>query len=278
MWKHPEINTRQKEFFLEKGYLHIADAIPKSLLEKWQNQLTVLDHSSFNLSDPFVASSLCFLDPLEKSTISRINNLLGHYPNDVLELMSLPIIMKIAEAICGQDAIPMQCDALFKTRHPNSLVLWHQDAIFPRRNPYINIGIYLDDANHEDGCLRLMPGTQHQKQDIKSMNHKEANIIEVPAKAGDIIIHDLMTVHCSQLKKQAGNRRTIYQEWWSASAALEQGHLSNNWIEQLKKWKELLVHRAKGDMKQEMAQLHETEVIKQILELRESPMPSNYGY
>lgn len=272
------IDSRQKQFFLEQGYLHISNAIPQPLINKWKELLNAPGLGSFDFSDPFVANNICFLDAGKNDTISRINSLLGYYQEEVLELMSFPSILKIAEAICGTDSIPMQCDALFKHPHPFSEVAWHQDAIFPRQTPYINIGIYLDDANPGDGCIRLIPGTQNQEQNINSISQRGADIIDIPAKEGDIIIHDLMTVHSSSLKVQPGVRRTIYLEWWSASAALNHGYLSENWIEQLKNWKSILLQRSALEMETTTDLLPEKEVIEQLLTRRESPAPANYGY
>lgn len=277
------LNEKQKHFFQENGYLHVPNAIPDALLNKWQSLLNDLGRNSFDLSDPFVAMNLVFLETDNPQSIARINNLLGHYREEVLELLAHATILNISESLCGKDAIPMQCDALFKHVHSSSNVLWHQDAIYSRAVPYLNIGLYLDDANRDDGCLKLIPGTQYQRQDIKTITkYQSKDIIEIPVNAGDIIVHDLMTIHSSPPKKTAGTRRTIYMEWWSESAMAAHGTFSQRWIGLLKNWKDLLMIRSdRQDQNSEDSyriSRSESELIEQILMLREQPIPANYGF
>ncbi|MDW3193682.1 MAG: phytanoyl-CoA dioxygenase family protein [Cytophagales bacterium] len=277
------LSAEQKQFFLKNGYLHLPKAIPDQLVNKWQSLLKDHNRDSFDLSDPFIARNISFLEMDNPRFIARINNLMGHYPEEVLELLAHEAILNIAESLCGNDAIPMQCDVLFKHAHSSSNVLWHQDAIYPRIAPYLNIGFYLDDANHEDGCLKLIPGSQSQRQNIKSISrNQEKFIIEIPANAGDLIVHDLMIVHSSLPKKTAGVRRTLYMEWWSESAAIGHGSFSKKWIYLLKNWKALLTNRSAKQYQKNGSSSSmlppESQVIEQILELREQPIPANYGF
>ena len=91
-----------------------------------------------------------------------------------------------------------------------------------------------------------------------------------------------MTVHSSPPKKTAGVRRTLYLEWWSESAAVGHGSFSKRWIDLLKSWKDILTNRSdtqnqKHDRPYEKSP-SESEVIEQILQQREQPIPSNYGF
>ncbi len=280
------IKPTQKEFYEENGFLYLPGAIPKDSVIKWQRLLENLNRQSFCTFGALSAGKVSFVDDKANSPVSRINDLLGFYPEEVLELMSHESILSIAEAFCGSDVIPLQCDVLFKYNHAASEVLWHQDAIFPREYPYINIGIYLDDSNIDDGCLRLIPGTQNQVQDIFEITQSQAtetsNKTDIPANAGDIVIHDLMAVHSSPAKSKTGVRRTIYIEMRPASAVVDQGVQSEVWVELRRRWMGLILRRSSSRRFENQLNLSsplqsDIEEIREILAHREPPLPANYG-
>ena len=93
---------------------------------------------------------------------------------------------------------------------------WHQDNGYGELDPYNTLTTLtaLDDADEENGCLWIIPGSQQQKQiDANfSPNDKtseksidldvdESQAIPIAMKAGEAVIF-----HCWTLHKSEGNR------------------------------------------------------------------------
>lgn len=285
--KNHEITPKQKREFMNQGFLRIPNAIPMPLLSQWQSLLTELNEYALkSRNKPLVATSLSFIEEHDNPLLSRVNDLLAFYPDAVLDLLACPAMIAIARDFCGSDAVPLQCDALFKQNHPESAISWHQDAPHSRKFPYLNIGIYLDDADLGDGCLDYVTNSQHETLDINKLVNKHGwdipNLVSVPVKAGDILIQDMMVLHRSQIKRKKGVRRTIYVEMRPAAAMLEQGAHSKEWMELRRRWMGLVLRRSDVEWPEaSCAELinhlkSDSEEIQKILHLRESPIPANY--
>lgn len=285
--KKYKITPEQRKEFIDKGFLVLPNAIPANLLAKWQDLLSELNENALKLySKSLEVPNCCFIEGLDKPLLTRVNDLLAFYPDDVLDVLACPAMLAIALDFCGPDAVPLQCDALFKHNHPESAISWHQDALYPRKFPYLNIGIYLDDAEIGDGCVHYVANSQHETHDICKLVHKHGwNIpcmVSVPVKAGDILIQDMMVLHGSQMKRNKGVRRTIYVEMRPATAVLDQGAQSNTWMELRKRWMGMVVRRSNVASPEEWQMeltkdlKSDSEEIEQILHHREAPIPANY--
>ncbi len=270
------ITPEQKAEFLSNGFLHLSNAIPPAMLQRWRQLLDEAANGEPASGDP---STMLYLESPEKPLLARINDLLKFNPDAVLDLLASPAIIAIFNDLCGKDAIPLQCDALIKHKHPESAVLWHQDVIVPRALPYVNIGIYLDDSEEDDGCLRCIPGTQFERQEICDLVREHGwNIpgtVSIPVKAGDVIVHDMMVLHASQAKQKDSVRRTIYVEARSFTDALQHGVHSEQWLQYRKCWKELILRRSNGTQSDSERQ-RDAEAAKELFQLREAPLPANY--
>lgn len=287
--KHYEITPEQRSAFRAQGFLLLSAALPPELLAEWQRVLTELaERAQASYGSSSLPSNVGFLAGSEQALLSRANDLLGLYPDAVLDLLASPPLLAIARDLCGADAVPLQCDALFKHNHPESVVLWHQDAVHSRQFPYLNIGIYLDDADLGDGCLEYLAGSQHETRDVGNLLRTQGaelpNRLSVPAKAGDILIQNAMVWHSSGVKSSAGVRRTIYVEMRPAAAVLEQGAQSEAWTELRKRWMAMVLRRANAAWPQSshaglLTDLKsDGEEIAGILSLREAPLPANYFF
>jgi hypothetical protein len=109
-------------------------------------------------------------------------------------------------------------------------------------------------------------------------------MVSVPVKAGDILIQDMMVIHGSQMKRNAGVRRTIYVEMRPAAAILDQGAQSKEWAEFRRRWMGLVVRKSNFAWPEDsLAELpndlkSNAEEIEHILQHREPPIPANYGF
>jgi len=125
-------------------------------------------------------------------------------------------LVDIAEQLIGPNIKGASSQLTFKMRGNTKPFGWHQDNGYGELDPYNTLTTLtaLDDADEENGCLWIIPGSHKQKQikvdhsleDKKSeksidLDVDENRAIPMPMKAGESIIF-----HCWTLHKSEGNR------------------------------------------------------------------------
>jgi ectoine hydroxylase-related dioxygenase (phytanoyl-CoA dioxygenase family) len=104
-------------------------------------------------------------------------------------------------------------------------VAWHQDVTYWNLEPprAITAWYAVDDADPENGCMRVIPGTHaggiraHGKsalegnllsvnQEVPVSAPEEARAVDLPLRAGEISLHDGMLIHGS-LPNRSPRRR-----------------------------------------------------------------------
>lgn len=201
------ITTAQLNQFKEEGFVKITDCLSIELLKKLQ---LFIDEVVADKND----SHKVTIQADDKSYVTNLELLC--YKNNLacLELLGTPFLLDIAQAICGADFFAIQEFAVIKNLGDNLPVLWHQDMMHQRSGNCFTVGIYLDDANAGDGALRVIPKSHLSDKTICELVKED--FIEVPMKAGDILIHDMMLAHSSEPLKMNERRRVIYFEFLSA--------------------------------------------------------------
>jgi ectoine hydroxylase-related dioxygenase (phytanoyl-CoA dioxygenase family) len=117
---------------------------------------------------------------------------------------------------------------------------WHQDGViwghpisFTKKPQQYFMMYYLVDTNHRNGCLRVIPGShlkRHALHDVERQAHEPDEIsratnlehpslqhaegeIDVPVKAGDVVIGDSRLLHSAHAN-QTDQRRTVLTIWY----------------------------------------------------------------
>jgi phytanoyl-CoA hydroxylase len=94
----------------------------------------------------------------------------------------------------------------------------HQDyPYFPHENhTMLAASVHLDDADTENGCLYVVPGSHKQgpRPHVGShyLNHKEYPIsmgTPCPAEAGDVLFFNYLTIHGSEPNRSPRTRRNV---------------------------------------------------------------------
>jgi hypothetical protein len=244
-----ETTPEQRQQLSKEGFSLLPGALPFDLLTRWQRiakrlEMEALDAHARNES----RHGACVIEDPAGPRLIRQDDILGEHIDAVLDLLACPAMMAIAREMCGRGVVPLQADILYKHQHPHPVIKWHQGAPHPRGYPYLNVGIYLDDANANDGCLRYVPGTQDAIQDICEMSRAGGweipGVVEQPARAGDILVQDMMVLHGSPPKRSSGVRRTIYVELRPSSGIVESEAQSEEWKKLRERWMGLVVRRA----------------------------------
>lgn len=281
------ISPQQKAELDGPGYVAFPGAVPPELLARLRDMADRLEARALKEhAEARQTGKAAVFDTATGPVLERIDKLLEWSPEEVLDLLATPAMMAIARELCGETAVPMEMDLLYKRQHPNGYVIWHQGAQHSRRWPYLNIGVYLDDAPIDDGCLRYVPGTQGDKVDICALSGEHGwdipGSVDVPTKAGDILVQDMMVLHSSLPKRRPGVRRTIYIEIRPSTAIVADDLKSQDWAELRRRWMALVAARADPlDWPAEWrAALPEAgpvaAEVAAIAALHESPLPAHY--
>lgn len=243
------IGSDLQKKLLTDGFVSLPGAVPSGLIERWRALADRLETAALEAHDKSERiHGACVIEDPVGPRLMRQDDLLLIEPDATLDLLACSGMLAVARDLCGRGSVPLQMDLLFKHQHPHPIILWHQGAPHPRGAPYLNVGIYLDDADEGDGCLRYVPGTQHELQDICALAEEHGwdipGTVEQPAKAGDILVQDMMILHGSAPKWSPGPRRTIYVELRPVEGILESGRQSEYWAELRERWMGLVLRRA----------------------------------
>lgn len=280
--------AEQQQQLLSEGFTLLPNAIAPDLLLRWQKIARDLESKAVAAEEAGnPRHGACVINDQASARLIRQDDILGEDHDATLELLACPAMIAVARELCGRGVVPMQADILYKHQHPFPDIAWHQGAPHPRGFPYLNVGVYLDDADANDGCLRYVPGTQGTLQDIctlaESSGWEPPGMVEQPAKAGDILVQDMMVLHGSPPKRSAGVRRTIYVEYRPVFGIEESAVQSDKWKELRKRLMGLVVRRADSndwpaewDSALPMDLGCDEEEVAAILSLREPPIPAVY--
>ena len=220
------LTAEQIEQFDNLGFIKLPGLIPQSILSKLQNEASIIErqaahwlNTNARKQDFFVTTNLFSLH------LNRLLHFHRYAEKPTLAVLGCPELLAPAQSLCGSDCVPTVDMMIFKQPNNDSHIPWHQDLIYPSKKYRIaTFGIYLDDANEQNGAITFIPGTQHQRQDICQYEKKQPKKAHrVDANAGDVIIHNPMIVHASNTNTGL-KRRTLYYEMRPLQALLNHQH------------------------------------------------------
>jgi ectoine hydroxylase-related dioxygenase (phytanoyl-CoA dioxygenase family) len=216
------LSTSSYNKFIENGFLRIPSFIPESLLHKL--------HALFDeLMDTSVSVGKVVHENKGQKYVTSIEEICKKGNLAALELVGYPPILKLAEQICGADFFMIQEFAVIKHMGDELPVLWHLDMLHERKGQCFTMGIYLDDVEEGDGALKIVPGSHTSGKTICEL--AKESFVEVPAKAGDVLIHDMMVAHSSDPMLKNKLRRVIYFEFLSAAHVHKENIYADELIE-----------------------------------------------
>ena len=199
--------------FQQKGFVVLDARVPPPLLNRLRALFDALMRAD-DAADRVVnqVNGRCYVTNLER--VMSKGNLA------CLELLGSPWLLDIAASICGPDFFLIQEFGVVKELGDNSCVLWHQDMLHRRTGPCFTMGIYLDDADADDGALRVVPRSHLMADDICALQHLPS--VDAPVRAGGLLIHDMMLAHSSAPLRTNPIRRVLYFEFLSVQHVLRE--------------------------------------------------------
>jgi phytanoyl-CoA hydroxylase len=146
-------------------------------------------------------------------------------------LLGHPYILRTVEKLLGPSFIPTWDSMVFKLEGEGAEVAWHRDAgrEWVLDTPIFNVDFYLDQATVEN-CVWAVPGSHRwpsaesdaRLARLNDRGFDTADAVPVLMQPGDVILHDILTLHGSPATRTA-LRRVIYYEFRSIGTELAKG-------------------------------------------------------
>ncbi len=163
---------------------------------------------------------------LQRNPGTRPEHLHHHLMTDDpfwVRLISDERLLDIASQYVGPDIALFASHYLCKPPGDGQPVLWHQDGSYWPLQPMevVTLWLAVDDSTSENGCMRVIPGTQHmdlqklhRHTEVKNVLSSsidpalvdESRAVDLVLKAGDVSVHHPNLIHGSNANT-SGKRR-----------------------------------------------------------------------
>ena len=197
----PYLSTEQVAQYQRDGYVIVPDLISAAAAVTWKETLVARLIEEGKINEPS-GVRVWMADRMDPVTATHLRS---------------PKTVAILQQLLGPAIEFLSYKAVFKNGQTTFNSPWHQDWWYWRGSNKISIWIALDDATEENGCLRLVPGSQTQVfterhiEDGKGFGNRltdedmaDMKIITAPVpRGGAVFFHDL-TLHgsCPNLNGQ----------------------------------------------------------------------------
>ncbi len=153
----------------------------------------------------------------------------------LLSLLAHPEILALVRALLGEECFCSGEALVLKAPGDGAEVPIHRDCApdapaLPLAHVAFNVDVYIDDATPENGCLEVVPGSHAVDipgAEIGAHGFDWPNLVPVPVRAGDVIIHHLRVLHGSRRSRHPSLRRTLYYEFHRRADVRADGLRSN---------------------------------------------------
>lgn len=192
------LTSDQLAFYHEHGYLQYGRLLDDSALEELRGIADRL-YTEANKGSIELATG--------QGTYSNFTPVFTREPRYAELLFRNPVLLEVLESILGPVFRLVEDQLFYKpANHGAPLAFHHDNVYYGFTDPKIvTCWIALDDATPDNGCLELCPGSHRmpiEHESIPGTIIKEAvidmeQVIAVPAKAGELVLLDGLTVHGS---------------------------------------------------------------------------------
>ncbi|MFD0960791.1 phytanoyl-CoA dioxygenase family protein [Paenibacillus chungangensis] len=233
------ITAEDVQFYKENGYLLVREVFNKSEVEEMREAIDGIIRKAADAKlDRNAAWSNDFIPPeeLKKLVLKGFHDV--HYQHAAFTRAAVhPRMAAVLSQLIGPNVQLHHSKMLVKPPEKGAAFPMHQDApYFPHANHTMLAGsVHLDDADLENGCLSVVPGS-HKQGELPHvgkfyLNHKEYPIsmgTPCPANAGDVLFFNYLTIHGSDVNKSDRPRRNVlFQYRDPMDPPTEQVHI--NW-------------------------------------------------
>ncbi|HEX2910106.1 MAG TPA: phytanoyl-CoA dioxygenase family protein [Chloroflexia bacterium] len=236
---------RIAEEFEQNGFVKLEQVIAPAELEALREDTRLIIEGGYegkaNESDYFHN----FDNESGQEVFHRVQYVFPKAPlhNSLLILLAQPFVLEVLQRILGEDFLCAAEALVFKMPRNGREVAVHADCnpADPGLSPdhlIFNVDFYLDESTPENGCLLVVPGSHKWHMSSKEISERGwdfPGMVEVPMKAGDVLLHNTRLVHGSHTSRSTSLRRTLYYEFDSIHWLLKEGSrpqypITEQWI------------------------------------------------
>lgn len=188
---------KQKEFFDTEGYTVFRNVLDEDLMKEAKAHIEWLIAKYPNKRPEHMTHDLVANDPFW------------------VRLISDERLLDVAQQFIGPNIALFASHYISKPAYDGKPVLWHQDGSYWPLDPMnvVTLWLAVDDSVRENGCLRVIPGTQTLSLQEMRANTQTANVLDSevdPAlveedkavdlilKSGDVSVHHPNIIHGSE--------------------------------------------------------------------------------
>lgn len=214
MTNHQWLTPAQVAGYHETGYVVVDDLIDAATALIWKETLKTRLAEEGKLHEPS-GVRVWMADKMDPFTHDQV---------------LAAKIGAILEQLIGPDVEFLSVKAVFKNATTTFNSPWHQDWFYWQGSTKLSIWLALDDATPENGCLRLIPGSQRQHftpQNIDdghgfSLRIPDADlegwpVVTVPVRRGSAVIFHDLAMHSSCPNVNGQDRWSIIATYRAAS-------------------------------------------------------------
>jgi len=209
----PALRPEQLAFFAENGYVAVEGVFPEEHVARLRQRIEELcadyggeaSRAAGIAHEPDVRAGRIAPSP---RTVRKFSRLVETEPLFHAHATH-PAILDIVASLIGEPVLLYESDALLKPPEVGSPKPPHQDNAYFLIDPpeaVISCWAALDDATPENGCMRYFAGShqhgliEHEgtvQTHLQPRGYREEDATLAPVRAGGIVFHHSLTLHCS---------------------------------------------------------------------------------
>jgi phytanoyl-CoA hydroxylase len=213
------LTQEQKEYFRQYGVIHFKNFINADTIKTFIDELNKIEKKWLEEgTEKINGIPLKFgKDPQGNKMIQRMC-FTNKYSPVLSEFLKDPRLQILVELLAPYDGriSDDEKDGLVFNHYVNAAnskftqMGWHTDSprdlfLGQKILPMLNVGIHLDNCPSSNGGLRVLPGTQNHKPDVREVGFE--------IEAGDLTVHDGRLWHRVEVSPNVGEksrRRVMY--------------------------------------------------------------------
>lgn len=203
------------EHYREHGYVHCRGVFDKSELEEMRS---ALDRVLATVAGTAFDENHAWAGSARQSVLKGFHNVQYH-DAAFTRAATNPTLVSVLTELIGPNVQLHHTKMLVKPPEQGAPFPMHQDyPYFPHtRHTVLAASVHLDDTDDENGCLRVVPGS-HRRGPLEAVG--PAHVVDehefplergtpLPARAGDVVIFNYLTVHGSGVNASTRTRRNV---------------------------------------------------------------------
>jgi len=225
------------QFFRDHGYMVVHDAF--TLPEVDGALRNLVDLIAGNVSEftgiHYEAKARDVLDNIAGEARQDVVRKLANFVNygaDLKALAEHPKLLTVIRQIVGEEPEMFQDMALIKPPRIGREKPWHQDFAYfnlPQGTPVVGVWIALDEADIDNGCMHIIPGTHQdgphihfQRRDwqICDTDVQVNRCMAVPLKPGSCLFFDGLLHHGTPPSQSDRRRRAVQYHYKPSTVSM----------------------------------------------------------